>query len=158
MNPSLQLNNQQASLRVFIEVEQGLNGRIRRVGAVLYDTANNKEMAVFDRTVAADDKQDFAQALAGLAVFCANYPVWTYDTGERLLKEECRRSSTVFPFARPFIRVRSLLSSWGVRSSRYSARNLYEAAGLKNDGAEGALHDARSVAGAVSFFENIELL
>lgn len=131
---------------------------MRRVSAVLHDTANNKEVAVFDRAVRDGDERDFASALSGLASFCAGYPLWTYGDTERLLKDACRRVSVPFPFARPMIKVRSLLSGWGVRPSRYSAATLYVAAGLPGDGTTGALHDARSVARAVSFFENIELL
>lgn len=131
---------------------------MKRLGAVLYDTAGGGEAAVFDRVVNEGDGEDFAAALRGLASFCAGYPLWTYGDAERLLKESCHRCRLPFPLAKPMIKVRSLLPGWGVRPSRYSAATLYAAAGLPNDGTSGALHDARSVARAVNFFENIELL
>jgi hypothetical protein len=155
IDPVLQLNNQQSSLRVFVEAETLREGYITRVAAVRYDVANGKEVAAFDRAVDADDEEDFERALASLVVFCGNYPVWTFDEGEHALKDSCHRFAVPFPFRRPFVHVRALLSGWGIRRSAYTAATLYMAAGLQDDNASGALHDARSVARAVSFFENI---
>ena len=158
MDPTLQLNNQQSSLRVFVEVEQE-GGRVTRIGAVLYDGAAGHEVAVFDRPVNVGEAEDFAAAIRAFERFCVGYPIWTFDDTQRKLKGESRYYSVEFPFRRPFIRVKSLLSSWGVRPSRYAAGMLYEVAGLKlASSASGVLHDVRSVAATVSFFENLDLL
>ena len=158
MNPALILNNRQSAQRVFMEVECH-ERRVARISAVLYELTDGSEAAVFDRMVKAGDAEDFAVALLAFERFCAGYPVWTFDDAQRKLERECRRYSIGFPFRSPFIRVKALLPGWGVRPTKYSASTVYMSTGLKARGdVTGALHEARSVASVVGFFENLELL
>jgi hypothetical protein len=60
-----------------------------------------------------------------------------------------------FPFeSREFFRVKERLPSWGIDPDKYSSGTLYQAAGLQMHGrVHNALHDVRSMAHAVHYFE-----
>jgi hypothetical protein len=60
-----------------------------------------------------------------------------------------------FPFSGAFTRVKALLPEWNISPNEYSSGTLYKAAGLSMQGhVHNALHDVRSMAVAVSHFED----
>jgi hypothetical protein len=144
-------SDQPFDVRAFVAVEK----TPLRIAAVLYDVVNGTELAYFDQLVGESDEKNFPEVLEELKKFCDYYPIWTFNKEEEILERYCTAFSLPFPFRTPFIRVKSLLRSWGINPADYSSRTLYMVAGLTMDSREqDALHDARSMAAAVSYFEN----
>jgi inhibitor of KinA sporulation pathway (predicted exonuclease) len=94
---------------------------------------------------------DFQTALAELVGFCEGLDVYTFDQDWSVLQQNCAYHGLAFPFAdRPFKRVKTLLSKWGIDPAKYSSGSLYKAAGLDMKGhVHNALHDVRSMSAAV---------
>lgn len=97
----------------------------------------------------------FIEALQAFVRFCGDYPVWTFNADWGVLKQNCTYFNTSFPFEeREFIRVKPLLSAWGIDPEQYSSGTLHRAVGISMDGhVHNALHDVRSMASAVQLLE-----
>ncbi len=148
------LSDQTFDVRDFVEVDKATLS----IAAVLYDVANGREIASFNQLVGGSEGEDFPEALGALKAFCGAYPVWTFDKGQEILERNCKYFAIPFPFRVPFIRVKSLLRGWKVDPRGYTGGTLHQAAGLKMDSAPGGLHNVRSLAAAVSYFENRDLI
>ncbi len=97
----------------------------------------------------------FPDAWREFLQFCDTTPVWTFHKDWYVLKQNCEYFN--IPFARsPFTTVKDLLPGWGVDPSLYSSGTLYRAAGIEMQGhVHNALHDVRSMATAVHYFEKL---
>jgi DNA polymerase III alpha subunit (gram-positive type) len=98
---------------------------------------------------------DFKSGLQEFQKFSKNYPIWTFNDDWGVLKQNCEYISIPFPYNdAPFVRVKPLLPTWGIDAEKYSSGTLYQAAKLKIVGhVHNALHDVRSMAAAVDYFE-----
>lgn len=97
-------------------------------------------------------------AIAQFAAFCGSTPVWTFDKDEEVFKQNAGYIKMKWPLSQNFVRVKSLLPSWGVNPDAFSSGTLYKAAGLDMLGhVHNALHDVKSMAAAVHVFETKQL-
>jgi len=98
---------------------------------------------------------DLSVALDELRKFSQRYQVYIFDADWGVLKQNSAYIQRPFDFeAHPFIRVKPLLVQWGIRENDYSSGTLYKAAGLTMGGhVHNALHDVRSMAAAMCYFE-----
>lgn len=86
--------------------------------------------------------------------FCNDDAIWTFDKDEEVFRQSCGYIDMSFPFKAHFIRVKLLLTQWGVDPAMYSSGTLYKAVGLlMKDHAHNALHDVSSMAMAIHRFE-----
>lgn len=97
----------------------------------------------------------FPEALQSFVQFCDQYPIWTFNADWGVLKQNCEYFNIPYPFEKKeFVRVKPLLSGWGIDSEQYSSGTLHCAVGIKMDGhVHNALHDVRSMASAVQLLE-----
>lgn len=96
----------------------------------------------------------FKDGLRDFVRFAGDYPIYTFNADEGVLRQNCDYVQIAFPFMRPFIRIKPKLSNWGINSEEYSSGTLYQAAELTLLGhVHNALHDVRSMAQAVHAFE-----
>jgi inhibitor of KinA sporulation pathway (predicted exonuclease) len=151
--------------------------QVVQIAAIAYDVANNHEVAYFDMLTRpafessatpffeeltgitqADIEEksvSFPDALIKFKAFCGNYPIWTFDKDQEVFEQNCQYFSIPFPFNETFTRVKALLPGWDINPDNYSSGTLYKAAGLTMQGhVHNALHDVRSMAAAVSYFED----
>lgn len=150
--------------------------QVVQISAILWDTKNGKEVAAFDMlTHPAFEKElplffieltgitsemmgsatTFKVALEQFKKFADGYSIWTFNADWGVLKQNCAYFDIPFPFQNtPFIKVKSLLPKWGIDPDAYSSGTLYQAAKLNMSGhIHNALHDVRSMASAVHYFE-----
>ena len=80
------------------------------------------------------------------------------DKDEEVFKQNAGYIKMKWPLSQNFVRVKSLLPSWGVNPDAFSSGTLYKAAGLDMLGhVHNALHDVKSMAAAVHVFETKQL-
>lgn len=97
----------------------------------------------------------FEAAYEQFFAFCQDYPIWTFDKDEEVLRQNCEYLNLRWLFQDPFIRVKAMLARWGVNPDDYSSGTLYKAANLNMRGhVHDALHDVRSMAATIAVFEN----
>lgn len=95
----------------------------------------------------------FPEAWQKFVQFCDTTPIWTFHNDWYVLKQNCGYVNIPYNLP-PFIQVRDLLPRWGVDPSQYSSGTLHRAAGIEMHGhVHNALHDVRSMAAAVHYFE-----
>lgn len=95
----------------------------------------------------------FPEAYQAFVQFCSSIPVWTFHKDWYVLKQNCGYFNIPFTLS-PFTTVKEFLPGWGVDSSLYSSGTLHRAAGIEIRGhVHNALHDVRSMAAAVHYFE-----
>lgn len=152
--------------------------QIVQIAAIRFDTETGKELDAFNVLVRPtyetilplffveltsitqkelDQKGiPLAEAIRRFTFFCGEDAIWTFNADWDVLKQNCGYINLSFPFEQhPFVRVKPLLSSWGIDPEAYSSGTLFRAAGLDMDGhVHNALHDVRSMAAAVHVFEN----
>ncbi len=153
--------------------------QVVQISAILFDNTHGKELACFDvltkpafeKTLPAfftelthiTDAQIaergiiFTEALNEFIEFAGSYPIWTFNADWGVLQQNCSYFDITYPFENShFIKVKPLLSDWGIDADAYSSGTLYKAAGLEMDGhVHNALHDVRSMAQAVHVFDNM---
>lgn len=96
-------------------------------------------------------------ALTQLVKFCDGYEIYTFDKDWNVLRQNYGYLGMDFDFEnRPFTRVKTCLGEWGVDGDAYSSGTLHHAAGIEMDDAtvHNALHDVRSMAVAMHYFEH----
>ncbi len=98
----------------------------------------------------------FSEGFDRFVKFCKDYPIFTFDKDYEVFEQNCIMNKVDFVFKNfPFVRVKSLLHSYGINPDSYSSGTLYQAVGLKIDGhVHNALHDVRSMALSLHFLEN----
>lgn len=151
--------------------------QVVQIAAIQYDTETGEEIDHFERLTKplfTDKVNSFFQELTGIAqdeidlravafpdalqdfeAFCGDYSIWTFDKYQEVLQQNCQFFNMELPFREDFVRVKSLLANWNVDAVAYSSGTLYKAARLDMDGhVHNALHDVRSMAAAVRFFES----
>ena len=95
----------------------------------------------------------FPEALKEFEKFCGSAHVWTFNNDWSVFKQNCGYFNILFVLA-PFTKVRDILPDWGIDPQEYSSGTLHKAAGIVMRGhVHNALHDVRSMAAAVHFFE-----
>ncbi len=149
--------------------------QIVQIGAILFDNDQGKELSVlniltipaynkelppfFVELTGIDKKQleeegiSFERGFKELVSFCGDHPVWTFDKDQEVLEQNCSYFNIEFPWQK-FERVKPKLIQWGIAPNDYSSGTLYQAVGLEMSGqVHNALHDVRSMAGAVHVLE-----
>lgn len=151
--------------------------QIVQIAAIIFDTESSQEISSFDILVLPTYDRilppffveltgitqemvdtrgvEFSQALQKFIEFCGSRDIWTFDKDFEVLVQNCGYKNTAFALSgSPFVRVKPKLPAWGIDASAYSSGTLYRAAGLIMNGhVHNALHDVRSMAVAVGFFE-----
>jgi inhibitor of KinA sporulation pathway (predicted exonuclease) len=95
----------------------------------------------------------FPKALKKLKIFVGNTPIRTFHLDEEVLRQNCGYFDVEFPFP-PFIRVKDMLSQFGIDPNQYSSGTLYKVIGLHMNGwVHNALHDVRSMAQTLYILE-----
>ncbi|PIR78135.1 MAG: hypothetical protein COU28_03250 [Candidatus Magasanikbacteria bacterium CG10_big_fil_rev_8_21_14_0_10_36_16] len=150
--------------------------QIIQIATILFDCKKNEEIASLDILVKPifheklpeffveltsineemikEKAIDFISALHKFVEFCNDYPIWTFNNDYNVFKQNCEFYNLEIPFKKPFIKVKPLLKNWNIDENKYSSGTLYKAANLNMDGhVHYALHDVRSMANAVNYFE-----
>lgn len=151
--------------------------QIVQIAAIKYDHSQGKEVGefeVFCRPKYTNNLPAFFTELTGITQavvdtyavelgegigafedFCEGYPVYTFDKDWGVFMQNCGYIKRKFLFSdTPFQRVKPMLAAWGLDPEKYSSGTLYKAAGLTMDGhVHNALHDVKSMAAAVDYFE-----
>lgn len=151
--------------------------QIVQIAAILVDQETGEELESFDQIVfpkymkkipiffteltkiTQDDVNQnaisFIKALKQFVEFCRDYPVWTFNADYGVFKQNCTFFNIDMPFKKDFIRVKPLLSSWGIDPNKYSSGTLYKVTKQKMQGhVHNALHDVRSMAMSVHYLES----
>ncbi len=153
--------------------------QVVQIAAILCDNETGQELASFDQLVfpayeqelpdffveltgitqeqVRRDAIEFPEALKALMGFVQSNPIWTFFGDWGVLRQNCGYFNIEFPFENnPFIKVKELLPQWGIDPQAYSSGTLHQAAGMDMEGqVHNALHDVRSMASAVHYFEKL---
>ena len=101
---------------------------------------------------------DFPDAYDTFLRFCegSETSIYTFDNDWQVMRQNTAYFKLAFKFEdQPFIRVKKMLPRWGIDPDTYSSGTLHNAAGIQMEGhVHNALHDVRSMAAAVRFFES----
>ncbi len=113
------------------------------------------ELTNIDDTIVKTKGTNFEEVLEDLIIFCKDSDIWTFNNDYHVFTQNCEMRNIFNPFKTAFTRVKPLLSKWGIDPDKYSSGTLYQAAGLNMKGhVHNALHDVRSMARAVDYFES----
>jgi len=152
--------------------------QIIQIAAILFDTETGQEIDHLDilvkpiyHTILPDffikltsitddiiqkNGVDFITAYEKFLEFSKGHPIWTYNNDFHVIEQNCLFHNINNPITEPFIKVKPQLKKWSIDADKYSSGTLYQAAELKMQGhAHYALHDVRSMAHAMFYFENL---
>lgn len=112
------------------------------------------ELTGIDDLMIKEKAISFPEALEQFLAFCGNHSIWTFNNDYNVFKQNLTFHGIANPFKEPFVRVKPLLSEFGLDPNLYSSGTLYQATGLHLDGhVHYALHDVKSMSQAMYSLE-----